>query len=52
MRRYNKPEFKVTECSVNEDILTTSNYNDLNDSTEYDAGIFGITSTNSPGIEL
>ena len=35
MKKYNQPEFKVTECSVDEDILTTSNYVDLNDSTDY-----------------
>ena len=35
MKKYNQPEFKVTECSTVEDILTTSNYTDLNDSTDY-----------------
>ena len=36
MIKYNEPLFKVIKYSVDEDILTTSNYTDLNDSTDYD----------------
>ena len=46
MKKYNQPEFKVTECSVNEDILTTSSFTDLHDITDYEfgtgTGLFGI----------
>ena len=40
MKKYNEPDFKVTACSVDEDILTTSNYTDLFDSTDYEGGDF------------
>lgn len=51
MRRYNEPKLKVTACSVDEDILTTSNYTDLNDSTDYDFD-FASGTNNSPTVGL
>ena len=42
MKKYYEPEYKVTECSVDEDILTTSNHSDLYDSTDYNFNVMEL----------
>lgn len=34
---YNEPEIKITDCSKNEDVITTSSAYNLHDSDDYNS---------------